>query len=132
MNEQETNKEMSEQGDDKRGSDSDRRQSVLDRRTGLDRRQKTQEVSLDRRSGIDRREEKVGAVGDRRTGLERRRGPGIRREEDRRAAEEGEMTDEQFEFVMAVDDYKRKNKRPFPTLTEVLEIIKELGYKKIS
>ena len=44
---------------------------------------------------------------------------------------EGEMTDEQFEFVMAVDTYKRNNKRPFPTLTEILEIIKAIGYKKI-
>ena len=42
------------------------------------------------------------------------------------------MTDEQFEFVMAVNSYKRTNNRPFPTLTEILEVIKDLGYKKIS
>ena len=42
------------------------------------------------------------------------------------------MTDEQFEFVMAVNRYKQANKRPFPTLTEILEVIKDLGYKKIS
>ena len=42
------------------------------------------------------------------------------------------MTDEQFEFVKAVDEYKRLNKRPFPTLTEILEIVKALGYRRIT
>ena len=69
---------------------------------------------------------------DRRTGLERRRGPGRRKCDERRAAEEGEMTDEQFEFLMAIETYKRVNKRPFPTWTEVLEVIKALGYRKVA
>lgn len=68
---------------------------------------------------------------DRRAGLERRRGPGRRRSDERRAAEEGEMTDDQFEFIMAIDQYKRLNKRPFPTWTEVLEVIRALGYRKV-
>ncbi len=42
------------------------------------------------------------------------------------------MSDEQFEFVMAIDEYKRKNTRPFPTWTEVLEVIKALGYRKVA
>ena len=42
------------------------------------------------------------------------------------------MSEEQFEFVMAIDEYKRKNTRPFPTWTEVLEIIKTLGYRKVA
>ncbi len=69
---------------------------------------------------------------DRRLGLDRRRGPGHRRTEERRAAEEGEMTDEQFEFLMAIDRYKKENQRPFPTWTEVLEVIKALGYRKVA
>lgn len=69
---------------------------------------------------------------DRRLGLNRRRGPGRRRTEDRKSAEEGQMTDEQFEFVMAVDQYKKLNNRPFPTWTEVLELIKALGYRKVA
>lgn len=69
---------------------------------------------------------------DRRTGLERRRGPGRRRSDSRRSAEEGELNDEQFEFVMAMDEYKRANKRPFPSWTEVLEVIKYLGYRKVA
>ena len=131
MDEQKTNTEGSEQTAEKRRSEADRRHSVLDRRCGLERRRKAGQVSAERRSGLDRRGNDPETAVERRSGLERRRGPGIRREEERRSAEEGEMTDEQFEFVMAVDDYKRKNKRPFPTLTEVLEIIKALGYKKV-
>lgn len=69
---------------------------------------------------------------DRRLGLDRRRGPGHRRTEERRAAEEGEMTDEQFEFLMAIDRYKKENKRPFPTWTEVLEVIRALGYRQVA
>ena len=69
---------------------------------------------------------------DRRMGLDRRRGPGRRRSEDRKAAEEGEMTAEQFEFIMAVNEYKQVNKRPFPTWTEVLDIIRALGYRRVA
>lgn len=79
-------------------------------------------------SGEDRRE----SVVDRRLGLDRRRGPGRRRSDDRKSAEEGEMSDEQFEFLMAIDEYKRKNSAPFPTWTEVLEVIKTLGYRKVA
>ena len=77
-------------------------------------------------------EERRKVVVDRRLNLDRRRGPGRRRSEDRRAAEEGHMTDEQFEFVKAIDQYKRANQRPFPTWTEVLEVIKAMGYRKIA
>ena len=69
---------------------------------------------IEQRSGEDRRE----SVVDRRLGLDRRRGPGRRRSDDRRSAEEGQMSDEQFAFLMAIDEYRRKNSRPFPTWTE--------------
>ena len=42
------------------------------------------------------------------------------------------MTDEQFDFLMAIDRYKKENQRPFPTWTEVLELIKALGYRKVA
>jgi len=82
----------------------------------------------ERRSGDDQRE----SVVDRRFGLDRRRGPGRRRSDERKSAEEGQMSDEQFEFLMAIDEYKKKNARPFPTWTEVLEVIKALGYRKVA
>lgn len=87
-----------------------------------------QEHFIERRSFKDRRQ----SVVDRRLGLDRRRGPGRRRTDDRKAAEEGQMSDEQFEFLMAIDEYKQKNARPFPTWTEVLEVIKALGYRKVA
>jgi hypothetical protein len=93
------------EGPERRES-TDRRASVVDRRTGLDRRSKT------------------------RTGLERLRGPGRRRTDFAKSAEEGEMTSEQFLFVTAIDAYKRVNGKPFPTWTEVLEVIRKLGYRK--
>ena len=78
------------------------------------------------RSGVDRRN-KV----DRRRGLDRRRGPGRRRSDVRRSAEEGEMSDELLDFVMAIDDYKRANDRPFPSWSEIFEIVHYLGYRKV-
>jgi hypothetical protein len=106
------------------GSDGSPERSVVDRRGGLDRRQKTRAESG--YTGPERRTRE-----DRRTGLERRRGPGVRRSDDRRLAEEGEMTGEQFEFVMAIETYKKVNRRMFPTWTEVLEVIRQLGYRKV-
>ena len=108
------------------GEGPDRRQSVVDRRVGLDRRQASAEESeytgTERRAATERREN---------TGLERRRGPGRRRSDDRKSAEEGEMTAEQFEFCMAIEMYKKVNKRLYPTWTEVLEVITQLGYRKV-
>lgn len=72
------------------------------------------------------------SVVDRRLGLERRRGPGRRLTDERKSAEEGQMSEEQFAFLMAIDEYKKKNARPFPTWTEVLEVIKALGYRKVA
>ena len=42
------------------------------------------------------------------------------------------MSDEQFEFLMAIKEYKEKNDRLFPTWTEVLEVIKALGYRRVA
>jgi hypothetical protein len=108
------------------GQGPDRRNSRVDRRTGLERRLVSAELSgytgPQRRSGQERRED---------TGLERRRGPGRRRSDERRSAEEGEMNIEQFEFVMAIETYKKVNRRLYPTWTEILEIINQLGYRKV-
>jgi len=109
------------------------RRSGEDRRKALvDRRQHQTDMTapgfVERRSGKDRRQ----SVVDRRLGLDRCRGPGRRRSDDRRAAEEGHMSDEQFEFLMAIEEYKRANAKPFPTWTEVLEVMKALGYRKVA
>ena len=111
-----------------RRSGKDRRLVLSDRRQ-LDLGGNPYEPNfVDRRNAGDRRQ----TVVDRRLGLDRMRGPGRRRSDERKAAEEGQMSDEQFEFVMAIDEYKRANAKPFPTWTEVLEIIKALGYRKVA
>ena len=106
------------------GQGEDRRKSLADRRTGLDRRVQTRDEA-----GYTGPERRVGERRD--TGLERRRGPGRRRSDERKSAEEGEMNSEQFEFVMAIETYKRLNRRLYPTWTEILEIVRQLGYRKV-
>lgn len=96
----------------------------VDRRAGVKRRHQTAEESG--YTGPERREKE-----DRRDTLERRRGPGRRRSDDRKSAEEGEMNGYQFEFVQAIQTYKRINKRLYPTFTELLEILHQLGYRKV-
>jgi hypothetical protein len=81
---------------------------------------------VDRRVGIDRR----GAVGAEPTNLERRRGPGKRLSDFVRDAEEGEMNREQFMFLMAIDAFKRVNGKGFPSWSDVLEVVRKLGYRK--
>ena len=107
------------------------RRARKDRRAGERRRGagRRREAPTDY-CGTERRTE-----GDRRRSPERRLG-GIagRREEDRKAFEErienGELTLEEVEFVRAIDRYKRKYDRPFPSWSEVLLVIKQLGYTK--
>jgi hypothetical protein len=39
-------------------------------------------------------------------------------------------TDEELEFLRAMDEYKRQYRRPFPAWHEVLAVLKSLGYSK--
>jgi hypothetical protein len=64
------------------------------------------------------------------TGLERRRGPGRRLSDFMKAAEEGHLTKEQFLFLMAIEQFKRANQVGFPAWTDVLEVLRLLGYRK--
>lgn len=90
---------------------------------------------IDRRSGIDRRDVPVDAENaadetNEGTGLERRRGPGRRRTDFTKSAEEGEMNQEQFLFIAAIEAFKQANAKLFPTWTDVLEVVRLLGYRK--
>jgi hypothetical protein len=76
--------------------------------------------------GPDRRRVK----GESPTGVERRRGPGRRLSDFLKAAEDGELTKEQFLFVMAIDAFKRANNVMYPNWTDVLEVVRLLGYRK--
>lgn len=45
---------------------------------------------------------------------------------------EREYSPDEVEFMNALNDYKRKSGRMFPTCSEVLEVVRSLGYAKIS
>ena len=90
----------------------DRRGS--DRRIHSERRKRAIPVALERRSGKDRRQ-----LGER------------RRQVDPTTCER-DYNDDEIEFMKAMDQYKRANRRPFPTWSEVLEVLRALGYRKVA
>lgn len=82
----------------------------------------------DRRSGEDRRKEQVPVAVERRQ-LDRRAKVPRRRQIDPTTCER-DYTPEEIEFMIALDEYKRTSGRMFPTCSEILEVIKKLGYEK--
>src|SRR5262245_53253099 len=85
-----------------------------ERRRHADRRKRTIPVAVERRSGKDRRQDK----GER------------RRQVDPTTCEK-DYSDDEITFMKAMDLYKRANRRPFPTWSEVLEVLRSLGYRRI-
>ncbi len=43
---------------------------------------------------------------------------------------ERDYSPEEVEFMSALDDYKRRSGRMFPTCSEILEVVKSLGYER--
>ncbi|MBY0586204.1 hypothetical protein K2X85_03455 [bacterium] len=90
----------------------ERSEDRQDRRLKNDRRKKQIPVAVDRRQ-VDRR------VGER------------RRQIDPTTCER-EYNNEEMEFMKAIEDYKRDFRRPFPTWSEILEVVKALGYRRVA
>jgi len=92
--------------------------AVTNRRDASDRRLKSE-----RRQNTDRPPEFE------------RRGSERRKVERRRQIDpttcERDYTDDEIEFMKAIDKYRRESGRPFPTWSEVLEVVQSLGYQKI-
>ena len=44
---------------------------------------------------------------------------------------ERDYSDQEVEFMNAMDDYKRRSGRQFPTWSEVLEVLRSLGYRQV-
>lgn len=81
-------------------------------------------VPMERREGKeDRRKQQIPVA------IERRAKVARRRQIDPTTCER-EYTDEEVEFMQAMDAYKRANGRMFPTCSEILEVIKKLGYER--
>ncbi len=82
---------------------------------------------VDRRLGMDRRD----ALPD--TNLERRRGPGRRRSDFRRDADEGTFDTEQMYFLKAIEMWRREAKLfdgAVPSWSQVLQGIRCIGYRR--
>src|SRR5688572_18220438 len=87
-------------------------------------------VVTDRRR-VDRRQQNVPVPAERRTGKDRRQPQGERRRQIDPTTCEREYSQDEIDFMLAMDQYKRDNRRPFPTWSEVLEVLHALGYRKV-
>ncbi len=45
---------------------------------------------------------------------------------------ERDYSEDESEFMKTMDRYKRENRRPFPTWSEVLEVLRSMGYRKVA
>lgn len=90
-----------------------------------------QRLSKDRRVN-DRRSFPSQGLPD---GVERRTGESRRKTQRRREIDpttcERDYSLDEVEFMSAMDNYKRRSGRPFPTWSEVLEVVRSLGYRKV-
>jgi hypothetical protein len=85
----------------------------------------------DRRAATDRRKRNIPVAYERRSGTERRHQGERRRQVDPTTCER-DYTDDEIIFMKAMDQYKRANRRPFPTWSEVLEVLHSLGYRRVA
>jgi hypothetical protein len=90
-------------------------------------------INLDRRQDDrrqdDRRKEEVPVDVERRTS--ERRKVQRRRQIDPTTCER-DYTNDEIEFMQAMDAYKRSSGRMFPTCSEILEVVRNLGYARVS
>ena len=77
-----------------------------------------------RREQQDRRQETAEVSGERRKVKRRRQIDPTTCEREYNASE--------IEFMQAMDDYKHASGRMFPTCSEILEVIIQLGYRQIA
>ena len=81
----------------------------------------------------DRRKRNIPVATDRRAANAAKK----RKESDRRrlidpTTCERDYNVDETDFMKAMDRYKRDNRRPFPTWSEVLEVLGSLGYRKVA
>ena len=83
-----------------------------DRRARVERRKQTVPVAVERRSGTDRRKE-----GDRRADAGKRAGS-------------YDLDADTLEFIHAVSAFKERTGAAFPAWSDILGILRDLGYEK--
>jgi hypothetical protein len=84
-------------------------------------------VTLDRRADerAERRKQEAPVPLERRAKVQRRR------QIDPTTCER-DYSDDEIEFMQALDAYKRRSGRMFPTCSEILEVIRDLGYVRLA
>ena len=94
------------------------------------------ELKVDRRSKSRRNSQDRRTVDPENFDGDDRRESGRRQIERRRQIDpttcERDYQPEEIEFMRAMDDYKRRSGRQFPTWSEVLEVLRDLGYRKVA
>ena len=90
------------------------------------------ELCVTDRRGNDRRKRSIPVAIERRSGKDRRAQQGERRRQIDPTTCERDYSIDEIEFMKAMDQYKRDNRRPFPTWSEVLEVLHSLGYRKVA
>jgi hypothetical protein len=88
-------------------------------------------ATANQRRPAERRKRNIPVVMDRRGGVDRSKLPERRRQVDPTTCER-DYNDEEIMFMKSMDQYKRDNRRPFPTWSEVLEVLRALGYRKVA
>jgi hypothetical protein len=99
---------------------------VVDRRTGADRRKKAASA------GGSAGEPAAGQAAEHAEHPVERRAKVERRRQIDPTTCERDYSEEEVEFMKAMDDYKRRSGRQFPTWSEVLEVLRSIGYRKVA
>ncbi len=87
------------------------RRGAKERRAAVERRKKSEPVAVEQRKSERRKVQR-------------------RRQIDPTTCER-DYTDEEIEFMQALDAYKRVSGRMFPTCSEILEVIRDMGYVRL-
>lgn len=89
------------------------------------------QILMDRRNKERRNEQ--GTDGIKNVGIEtERRNKKVRRRQIDPTTCERDYNEEEIEFMQALDKYKRTSGRMFPTCSEILEVIRGLGYVRLT
>lgn len=63
--------------------------------------------------------------------VKNKKGAGIRKDENKLLSENGQHSGELFEFIMAIEAYKKINSKFFISNSEIFQILNDLGYRKV-
>lgn len=87
-------------------------------------------IRADRRSGTERRQKKKPVPEERRSGEDRRQGLDRRKPDRKRSINEYRLDADAKELANALSAFRREHSNRFPTVAQILVILRDLGYEK--